>query len=344
MAFRHRSWFDAWVAAASGPQGFWRASAPAAHFRTASMVGPELARALLALLERRPEITRVVEVGAGDGGLLASLHQRRSTLAVAGTDLRPRPVGLPPGVRWEQDLWDVRSHRWTTGGFERLLAAGSGPALVLAVEWLDDLPCRVGARTSGGWCELDDGLLPAEPLAAEEQGWAATWWPDGERVEVGTTRDRAWGSLVRSLAPVGGQVLMVDYGHERAARPGRGSLAAYQGGRPVPPAALADRNLTAHVAVDAITAAGERAGARTVFRSRQAETLAALLAAPAPSGDVVGDLAARSRRAALAAPQGWGEHWWLLQEVPPPRPSPDLSASVAAPTTMAADRSGAVAT
>jgi hypothetical protein len=344
MALRHRTWFDAWQAAASGPDGFWPASAPATHFRTASMVGPELAEALLALLDRRPEITRVLEVGSGDGGLLASLHQQRPTLALAGTDLRPRPAGLPPGVGWVQDLWDVRSHRWTTGEFERLLAAGSGPALVLAVEWLDDLPCRVAARHSGVWCELDDGLVPVEPLAAAEQSWVATWWPDGERAEVGTTRDRAWGWLVRSLAPVGGQLLMVDYGHERGTRPRQGSLTAYQGGRPVPPVALPDRNLTAHVAVDAVAAVGERAGARTVFRSRQAETLAALLAPRAPCTDVVGDLAARSRRAALAAPDGWGAHWWLLQEVPPPPPSPDLSASVAAPATMAADRSGAVAT
>jgi hypothetical protein len=344
MAFRRRSLFDAWVAAASGPGGFWRSSAPAAHFRTASMVGPELAGALLALLDRRPEITRVVEVGSGDGALLASLHQRRPALALAGSDLRPRPAGLPPAVGWAQDLWDVRSHRWTTGAFEGLLAAGSGPMLLLAVEWLDDLPCRVAKRTSGVWYELDDGLVPTEPLGGEEQGWIATWWPDGERVEVGSTRDRAWGWLVRSLAPIGGQVLMVDYGHERAARPGQGSLAAYQGGRRVPPVALPDRNLTAHVAVDAVAAAGERAGARTVSRSRQAEALAALLAPPAPSADVLGALAARSRRAALAAPRGWGGHWWLLQDVPPPPPRPDLSASAAAPAAIGADRSGAVAT
>jgi hypothetical protein len=318
MAPRRDAWFDAWAAAASGPQGFWPASAPAAHFRTASMVGPELAEALLALLERRPDIGRVVEVGSGDGRLLRVLHQRRPALALAGTDLRPRPAGLPPAVVWAQDRWDVRVGRWTTGGLERLLAEGSGPALLVAVEWLDDLPCRLAARTAGVWRELDDGLVPADRLGAEEQAWVATWWPAGERAEVGTTRDAAWASLVRSLVPLGGQALMVDYGHERAARPAQGTLAAYRRGRRVPPLALPDRNLTAHVAVDAVATAGEHSGARTVLRAWQAEALRTLLAAPTPAADVLDDLVARSRRSALASPRGWGGHWWLLQEVPRP--------------------------
>jgi hypothetical protein len=316
MASVHRSWFDAWLAAASGPRGFWPASAPAAHFRTASMVGPELAAALLTLLDRRPDITRVVEVAAGDGALLRALHERRPDVALAGTDLRPRPPRLPAPVAWAQDVWDVRAARWTTGGLERLLTEGGGPVLVLAAEWLDDLPCRLAARTDGAWRELDGGLAPAGPLGTAEQGWLGMWWPDGDRAEVGSSRDTAWASLVRSLVPVGGQALMVDYGHERGARPPEGTLAAYRAGRLVPPLALPDRNLTAHVAVDAVAAAGERAGARTVFRCRQAQALADLLPPPVPAADALGELAATSRRAALTSPRTWGSHWWLLQEVP----------------------------
>jgi hypothetical protein len=307
------------------------------------MVGPELAEALLTLLDRRPDLTRVVEVGAGDGRLLQALHARRPGLALAGTDLRPRPVALPSAVAWMQDVWDVRVGRWTTGGFARLLTEGAGPVLVLAVEWLDDLPCRLAARMEGAWRELDDGLAPAAPLEKEELGWLSSWWPDGERAEVGSTRDAAWASLIRSLVPVGGQALMVDYGHERVARPRQGTLTAYRAGRPVSPEALPDRNLTAHVAVDAVTAAGEQAGAGTVFRRRQAQALADLLPPPAPAGDALGELAAASRRAALTSPRTWGSHWWLLQEVTDPR-HPELSASMAAPATRAADRSEAVAT
>src|SRR3954447_19371445 len=318
VSSRPGSWFDAWVAAAYGATGVWPASRPAAHFRTASNTGPELAQALLALLDAHPGIERVLEVGAGDGALLAALHRRRPSLALAGADLRPRPPGLPRAVGWAQDLWDVRAGGWTAGEVDRLLDEPGGRTLLIAVEWLDDLPCRIAGRVRGDWCELDGGLAPAAPLGEEESGWAATWWPDGDRLEVDTTRAGAWASLVRSLAPAGGQVLMVDYGHELGTRPVCGSLAGYRAGRPVPPVALPDRNLTAHVAVDAVAAAGEQAGARTVVYARQAELLDVLLPPPASSQDVLGDLAARSRRAALSSASGWGGHWWLLQEVPQP--------------------------
>ena len=50
------SWCEAWARAATGPAGFWRSSSPAAHFRTASTLGPELAEAVAALLIRHPEV------------------------------------------------------------------------------------------------------------------------------------------------------------------------------------------------------------------------------------------------------------------------------------------------
>ena len=311
------SWLDAWARAAYGPEGFWPRSRPGEHFRTASTSAPELAEAVLRLLDDRPDITRVVEVGAGDGRLLAALHRRRPRLRLVGTDLRPRPVALPAPVGWVQDLWDVRTHGWATGRVDAVLAAAEGPVLLLALEWLDDLPCRLAVPADDGWRELDAAGQPGPPLAGEDRAWTRTWWPAGEQVEVGTTRDRAWAWLVRSLAPHGGLALMVDYGHERTTRPAAGSLAAYRDGRPVAVRPAPDRNLTAHVAVDAVAAAGEETGARTLFRRRQADLLAELL--PVPTGPVssVDELAARSRRAALASPRAWGGQWWLLQEVPP---------------------------
>src|SRR3954469_15125657 len=116
---RPGSWFDAWVAAAYGPTGFWRVATPAGHFRTASGTGPELAQALLALLDAHLEINRVLEVGAGDGALLAVLQLQRPSLALAAADLRSRPAGLPPAITWAQDLWDVRAGGWTTGEVDR---------------------------------------------------------------------------------------------------------------------------------------------------------------------------------------------------------------------------------
>nr|WP_294694979.1 SAM-dependent methyltransferase [uncultured Friedmanniella sp.] len=310
------SWFDAWVDAASGPDGFWTTESPAAHFQTASGFGPELCHAVAALLSDRPDLRRVVEVGAGDGRLLTGLHHLRPDLRLVGVDLRSRPAGLSPGIGWCTDRWDVRTARWTAEAAPQILA-NLEPTLVLAVEWLDDLPCRLAAPAAGGWWELDVAGHPSTRLTQEDHQWIERWWPVGDRVEVGRTRDRAWSAMVGALTGVGGAALMVDYGHERASRPAAGSLASFRGGRSVAAVPAADRNLTAHVAVDAVQAAGERAGARTVLRARQSRALADLLPPPEGSTDPLQALAARSRRRALTDGAGWGAHWWLLQEIAP---------------------------
>ena len=90
------SWCDAWAAAAYGPQGFWSRATPADHFRTASTCGPELAPALLSLLDGRPDLTRVVEIGAGNGQLLTALHAERPSLRLAGTTGGRSPYGESP--------------------------------------------------------------------------------------------------------------------------------------------------------------------------------------------------------------------------------------------------------
>ena len=316
MLPHRRSWFEAWVDAASGRDGFWTSASPAAHFQTASGLGPELAAAVAALLGDRPELRRVVELGAGDGRLLAGLHDLRPDLRLVGVDLRPRPDGLPAEVGWRTDRWDVLGSGWTTGAVTQVLAVDE-PTLVLAVEWLDDLPCRLATRADGEWLELDAGGRAGGRLAEDDRRWVERWWPTGDRIEVGSTRDRAWSATVTGLAGAGGAALLIDYGHQRGSRPAAGSLAGFRGGRSVAPVPAADRNLTAHVAVDAVQAAGEGAGARTVLRARQAEVLAGLLPSPGPTADPLQELAARSRRRALTAPAGWGAHWWLLQEVAP---------------------------
>ena len=318
-----RSWCAAWAGAATGPAGFWRHSSPAAHFRTASTLGPELAEAVAALLDRHPEVVGVLEVGAGDGRLLAALRAQRPALWLAGLDLRERPDGLTASVHWGQDDWDGSAGAWTTGGCRRLLAQAPGPVLVLAVEWLDDLPCPVVLGGADGGQELDADGVPSRPLSSTAADWLRAWWPGDGPAEVGRTRDEAWAWLVGELAAHGGLALMVDYGHERDDRPRTGSLAAYRDGRAVPALPTPDRNLTAHVAVDAVQAAGERAGARTLTRDRQSAALADLLS-PAPAGGVLEVLAARSRRRALTSAAGWGDHWWLLQQVPPPADPADL--------------------
>ncbi len=303
----------AWTRAAYGEGGFWQRSRPGDHFATSATAGPELAEAVGVLLTPFPEIQVVVDVGAGDGNLLGALAATESALDLVGVDLRPRPPGLAAEVSWVEDCWDVHRAGWSTGGVEQLLSGLRAPALLLATEWLDDVPCRVAVPSPEGHRELRSDRSPGAPLSADDQEWVDRWWPRGAQVEVGRTRDVAWGWLVSALRPAGGLVLAVDYGHERSSRPPAGSLAGFRAGRPARAEPDRDANLTAAVAVDALAEAGERAGARTLWRRQQHEVLAELLP-PTTAGDPLEALATRSRRAALLDRRGWGSHWWLLQQ------------------------------
>jgi SAM-dependent MidA family methyltransferase len=83
-------------------------------------------------------------------------------------------------------------------------------------------------------------------------------------------------------------------------------------------------DLTAHVAIDAVRAAGERTAGRAAVLMRQADALRALgadggrpplaLASTDPTG-YVRALAAASEVAELTDPAGLGGHFWLLQPV-----------------------------
>jgi hypothetical protein len=315
-AARVRTWIDAWVESAFGPDGFWRRHWPDEHFRTASTSGSGIAEALAAVLDRYVGGDAVVDVGAGRGDLLKAMAGLRPGLRLAGIDLRGRPKGLPEEIRWAADMWDVRYAGWTTGQAETLLRE-SGPVLVVCCEWLDDLPCRVVHREADGWREVvvDDGgqQRPGPRLVGADLDWADRWWPAGQRAEVGLTRDRAWSALANVVHRRGGCAVLIDYGHRRPERPLDGSFAAYRDGRSVDPMPSAEMNLTAHVSIDSVRAAGEAAGLITDLCCRQSEAIARL-GSPAPvDPDPLVDLSRRSEQAVLSSSYGWGSHWWLVQ-------------------------------
>lgn len=325
-----RPWFDAWVESSYGTAGFWLQTTPATHFRTASADTAVLAEIVADLLAERPEISEVVEIGAGVGQLLSRLSTL-TPVRLTGIDLRPRPPDLGEDIGWTTDHWDVRYAAWTGGRAPETLA-GEGPVMIICAEWLDDLPCPVVTWQADGWREVvvaDSGAEQAGPQVDPERlEWLHRWWEPGHRAELGTTRDRAWAGVIETVVRRGGCALMIDYGHLAAARPDHGALAAYRDGHAVAPTPGAGANLTAHVAIDAVCAAGEAAGATTTVCAQQSEAIAEhRLRRPAPSesADALGDLASRSELAALTSEHVWGSHWWLLQEAPAPpsRSSPD---------------------
>jgi SAM-dependent MidA family methyltransferase len=269
----------------------------------------------------------VVDLGAGGGELLLELHRRASDLELIGVDLMSRPEALPSSIGWLDYLPD-----------------GLVDVLVIANEWLDDIPVEV--------VEIDNRGLPrpvhvdpqsgAERLGgtpgAEDVTWLARWWPmdeaePGWRAEIGRERDEAWADTVRRARR--GVLVAIDYWHRRAARPPYGTLAGYRAGRAVAPVPDGSCDLTAHVALDACASAGVDAGATATLLTTQRDALHALgLDASLPPrslafSDPYSYVAALSRATEaveLLDPTGLGAFGWLVQTVG--RPLPDVLAAL----------------
>ena len=326
-------WATAWEAALYGPRGFFTAGAgPADHFRTAVHAAPDVLARALVRLARDLGRSRLLDLGAGRGELLTavSVLPEAAGLALHAADVVPRPAALPAAIGWSTGLEPVPG-----GAFD--------DALVVAWELLDDVPCPVlevdddgHARTvlvDPGTGRETLGTPPAPPDAA----WCARWWPladaePGDRAEVGLPRDAVWAAVVAraGVTPHGADVLAVDYHHGRDDRPPTGTLTGFRAGRAVPPVPDGRCDVTAHVALDAVAAAGEAAGA---VRTRLTDQRTALLElgvahgvhgaeGPAPAAGTAGGpellraLARRSAVAELLDPGALGGFGWLLQHVP----------------------------
>ena len=298
-----------------GPEGFYRRELPAAHFRTSTHVGTELADAIARLavdveqqLGEDLELT-LLDMGAGAGELLTALTGRLpERWRLVGCELRPPPVGLDPRIAW------VASPPTEVHG------------VVIAHEWLDNVPVDVAVFSEGTWREVcvqvDGEESIGDAVSGDGLDWLQHWWPsprEGDRAEIGVSRDVAWAEVVGVLAS--GIALAVDYGTEpRIHR--FGTLAGYRGGRLVPPIPDGSCDLTAHVQFDAVAVAGEVAGADATLVLTQRQALQALgvsgrrpdlaLASSDPA-EYVRQLASSTRAAELVAEGGLGEFTWLLQ-------------------------------
>jgi len=240
-------------------------------------------------------------------------------IAACAVEVAPRPAGLDPRIRWE-----------------RLPPAGI-TGLVIASEWLDNVPLDVVEMTAAGPTVVQvDPATGAErrhgPPDRADLAWIRDWWPlraSGERAEVGTTRCAAWAGVIRGMNR--GVAVAADYGHLKAARPGCGTLTGYLDGRAVPAIPDGSRDITAHVALDACAEAGKAAGAGETVLTTQRAALRALgldarrpplrLAANDPEGYALA-LCRASQNAELVDAAGLGGFGWLAQAVGMPLPGP----------------------
>ena len=304
------SWRTAWDRALYGPDGFYRRHAPADHFRTAVHGSDVMARALLRLV-RANGLDTVVDVGAGRGELLVALHRLAPDLELLAVEVAARPARLPSAIAWSTVLPE------------------SVDGLVVAHEWLDNIPCHVAAVDDEG----EVRVVHVDPSTGEESfghrvatpgvppsmaEWLQQWWPldgrePGARAEIGTARDLAWSDVVRRVER--GLAIAVDYGHTIGHRPFEGSLRSYRDGRQVPVLPDGSRDVTAHVAVDSVAAAV----GGTVTTQREALARLGVEASRPPVALATDDPAAyvealsgAAAAADLTAADGFGEFYWVV--------------------------------
>lgn len=297
-----------------GPDGFYRRELPGGHFTTSAQT-PAFAEAIARLADQiderlgRPEAFTVVDAGSGDGELLerlAGLLDDRVRLTAV--ELRPRPAHLPKRIEWRADLP------------ERI------EGLLIACELLDNVPCDVAVVDSNGQAryeEVDERgeTRLGEPINDEDAAWLAEWWPitvEGERAEIGGPRDAMWRNLTGRLTR--GTVLAVDYGHLKDHRPEAGTMTGFKEGRETPPIPDGTRDVTAHVAVDAIGCDHLEPQREALLRLGLDATLPPLSMAFQDPIAYAEALARAGASARLTDPAGLGAHWWLRADRRPDHP------------------------
>ncbi len=276
-AERAEPWSLAWERAAFGPLGFYSHGAgarlgPARFFRTSVHVGAVFHRAIARLLLEvdarlgSPSQLDLVDVGAGRGELLVGVldalpHAVATRVRAVAVDVAQQTPGLDGRIAWITGQAPDSVPRGVRG-------------LVIAHEWLDDIPLDVVEVDDHGIERLvlveRDGTEHLGPALDDDTGWAgwglsaqrAREWLEhwgggshdaaaGARRELGMTRDDAWRDIVSCLDA--GTALTIDYGYIGVPR---ATLTGYHlRGHEVRPVPDGTVNLTAHVAVDTVAAA-----------------------------------------------------------------------------------------
>ncbi|HVF19831.1 MAG TPA: SAM-dependent methyltransferase [Mycobacteriales bacterium] len=329
-----RPWREAMHEALYGDGGFYHRAegGPGHHFRTSSTASPHFARALLRLAAHVdasldfPDPFVLVEVAAARGALLTTLAtlaaeeapQLAPRLRLVGVEVAARPPQLDLSIEWVADLGDV---------------VPRPVGLLVANEWLDNVVVDVVEQTlhGAGLVEVaaDGTERVGRGVDVEQQRWLDEWWPlcdDGERAELGGFRDEAWRQAVARMGR--GVAVCIDYAHTLPEREAglwsAGTLTGYREGRQVPPVPDGSCDLTAHVTIDSVEAAGLLGGASASLLTDQRTALRALglrggrpsveMAWTDPRGYLLA-LSGAGQEAELIARDGLGDFRWLVQGV-----------------------------
>jgi len=272
----------AWQQALYGPEGFYRRERPAAHFRT-SVHASELFGRAIARLARQIGTDRVTDIGAGSGEL--------------GRVLRAEGLQV-----LDIELDDELPDRLT--------------GLVVANEWLDNIPCELAEWDEDGVPHyLTAELTPGEVVEGNDLEWLRKWWPGepGDRAEIGVTRDEAWAGVVARLDH--GLAVAIDYGHTADDRPPYGTLTGFRAGRECEPVLDGSCDITAHVALDSL--GGELHTQRDMLMQLGVSARRPPLdLASNDSAAYLAALSAAGEAAELLDPSGLGGFGWVLNHSP----------------------------
>jgi NADH dehydrogenase [ubiquinone] 1 alpha subcomplex assembly factor 7 len=213
----------------------------------------------------RPAHFALVELGPGRGTLMADALRALRIVPECRAALSVHLVETSPMLRDVQRTTlsalsaDVRL-AWN----DTFADVPSGPAIVLANEFLDALPVRQFVRTETGWHERMVGLAEdrlAFGLFAEPERSLVLPGRVGDLVEIGEAAQAVTRHIAGRLASDGGAALFIDYGH---ARSGFGeTLQAVRRHAFVDPLAEpGEADLTVHVDFAAVARAAAGTGAR----------------------------------------------------------------------------------
>ena len=210
----------------------------------------------------RPAPFRLVEMGPGDGTLIADLLRaaRLSPAFLAAADVWLVETSGPLRDLQRDKLADTA--HWA----DRLAEVPSGaPLILVANELLDCLPARQFVKTHAGWAERMVGLDAAGALAfGLNPPPVARLLPDapaGAVFEQSAAQGSLGAELGGRLATDRGAALLIDYGRDT---PGFGdTLQALVRHRKVDPlASPGEADLTVHADFPAVIAAARALGAR----------------------------------------------------------------------------------